>query len=69
LGNKSVESTYECDACNEIFGKGIENDLGNWSKPMRTLARIRGKSGVPTIKKTGDAPGWIWRNRFQDYLL
>lgn len=58
LGNKSLESAYECDACNEKFGQGIENDLGNWSKPMRTFARIRGKSGVPTLKKGGDAPGW-----------
>lgn len=57
LGNKSIESTYECDECNEGFGKGIENDLGNWSKPMRTFARIRGKNGVPTLKKGGDG-GW-----------
>ena len=58
LGNKSIESSYECDICNEEFGKGIENDLGNWSKPMRTLIRIRGKNGVPTLKKGGDQPGW-----------
>jgi hypothetical protein len=57
LGNRSIESAYECDHCNEMFGNGIENDLGNWSKPMRTFARIRGKSGVPTLKKGGDAPG------------
>ena len=58
LGNKSIESFYECDTCNNMFGRGIENDLGNWSKPMRTFARIRGKSGVPTLKKGGDTPGW-----------
>lgn len=58
LGNKSIESAYECDACNDKFERGIENDLGKWSKPMRTFARIRGKSGVPTLKKGGDAPGW-----------
>lgn len=58
LGNKSIVSTYECDNCNEHFGQGIENDLGNWSKSMRTLARIRGKSGVPTLKKGGDGLGW-----------
>lgn len=58
LGNKSIESAYECDTCNEEFGNGIENDLGNWSKPMRTLTRIRGKSGVPTLKKGGDGLGW-----------
>lgn len=58
LGNKSIESAYECDECNEGFGRGIENDLGNWSKPARTFARIRGKSGVPTLKKGGDKKGW-----------
>jgi hypothetical protein len=58
LGNKSMESACECDPCNEMFGQGIENDLGNWSKPMRTFARIRGKSGVPTLKKGSGAPGW-----------
>jgi HNH endonuclease len=58
LGNKSIESAYECDVCNDKFGRGIENDLGKWSEPMRTFARIRGKSGVPTLKKGGDAPGW-----------
>lgn len=58
LGNKGLTSFYECDACNELFGNGIENDLGNWSKPMRTMARIQGKRGVPTLKKGGDRPGW-----------
>ncbi len=58
LGNKTLFSAYECDACNQAFGRGIENDFGNWSKPMRTFARIRGKSGVPTLKKGGDGPGW-----------
>ncbi len=58
IGNKSIESAYECDTCNDKFGRGIENDLGSWSKPMRTFARIRGKNGVPTLKKGGDAPGW-----------
>ena len=58
LGNKSIFANHECDACNEFFGKGIENDFGNWSKPSRTFSRIRGKKGVPTIKKTGADRGW-----------
>lgn len=62
LGNKSIFSHYECDACNESFGGGIENDLGNWSKPMRTMMRIRGKSGVPSLKKDGPA-GWRIDNK------
>ena len=58
LGNKSIFVNHECDACNEFFGKGIENDFGNWSKPSRTFSRIRGKKGVPKIKKIGTDPGW-----------
>jgi hypothetical protein len=50
LGNKTLFTSYECDSCNQKFGRGIENDLGNWSKPMRTLGLISGKSGIPTPK-------------------
>jgi hypothetical protein len=50
LGNKTLFVSYECDGCNQSFGRGIENDLGNWSKPMRTLGLISGKSGIPTLK-------------------
>jgi len=57
LGNKSIESLYECDACNQAFGSGIENDLGNWTQPMRAFARIRGKRGVPTLARGGPS-GW-----------
>lgn len=57
LGNRGLTSTYECDACNELFGSGIENDLGEWSKPTRTFARLRGKNGIPTLKK-GSNGGW-----------
>ncbi|MEB2489285.1 HNH endonuclease [Burkholderia multivorans] len=57
MGNKSLFSEYECDRCNEIFGSTIEDDFGNWSKPMRTLMRISGKKGVPSLRK-GPNGGW-----------
>jgi HNH endonuclease len=50
VGNKSLFTYHECDSCNQAFGQGCENDFGNWSLPMRTMARICGKTGVPTIK-------------------
>jgi hypothetical protein len=53
-GNKSLYTHYECDACNILFGTGIENDFGNWTKPMRTISRIIGKNGVPTIERKND---------------
>jgi len=58
FGNTGLFSYYECDVCNHLFGEGIENHLGNWSKPMRTLSRIKGRNGVPTIKKPGRDNGW-----------
>lgn len=58
LGNKTLLTNYECDSCNHHFGTGIENDLANWTKPNRTLSRIRGKRGVPTIKELGPGKGW-----------
>jgi hypothetical protein len=58
IGNKSLLTYYECDSCNHAFGVGCENDFGNWSLPMRTMARIRGKAGIPTVKL---GPNGIWR--------
>ena len=58
FGNTGLFSYYECNECNHLFGEGIENHLGNWTKPMRTVSRIKGRSGVPTIKKPGPDKGW-----------
>jgi HNH endonuclease len=49
-GNKSLSTDYECDTCNHIFGDGIENDFGNWSKAQRALSGVRGKNGIPAMK-------------------
>jgi len=49
LGNRGLISYYECDPCNEMFGGGIENDLGNWTKPARTMLRIQGQNGIPKL--------------------
>ncbi len=58
IGNKGLLTFYECDECNRLFGHGCENDFGNWSLPMRTMARISGKDGIPSIKQ---GPGNAWR--------
>ena len=58
IGNKILFTYYECDTCNKAFGDGCENDFGNWSLPMRTMSRIRGSSGIPTIKQ---GPHGAWR--------
>jgi hypothetical protein len=66
LGNRGLTSAYECDACNNLFGKGIEDDLGKWTMPVRTMARIRGKKGVPTLRESSKGG---WRVEFKDGRL
>jgi HNH endonuclease len=58
IGNKTLLTYYECDSCNLGFGQGCENDFGNWSLPMRTMARICGNNGIPTVKL---GPEGAWR--------
>ena len=56
-GNKSLITNYECDTCNDKFGRGIDTEFGKWSKPLRTFYQVTGKDGVPALKREGPA-GW-----------
>ena len=49
IGNKWLISFDECDACNDLFSRKLEDDFGKFTGPMRTMGRIRGK-GIPTFK-------------------
>jgi hypothetical protein len=40
----------ECDECNSFFSENIEVHLDKFTRPFRTIAQIRGKSGVPSYK-------------------
>lgn len=42
LGNKFLISNYECDECNQKFGK-LENDLGIFLGPIKAIYGIKGK--------------------------
>ena len=53
LGNRTLFTNYECDICNDFFGRGIENDFGTWSNINRTLAGISGKRKVPGLEWAG----------------
>jgi len=58
-GNKSLTTEYECDTCNHIFGTGIENDFGAWTKAQRTLSGIKGKKNqVPALKEVSSDRQW-----------
>lgn len=49
-GNKSLIALDECDTCNEIFSRVIEDHFGKYLGAHRTLAQIHGKKGVPKYK-------------------
>lgn len=50
LGNRQLVVTDECDKCNEMFAKQIEDHLGKFTKPFRVISHWRGKDGVPSYK-------------------
>jgi hypothetical protein len=76
FGNKTLFTKYECDSCGNFFSETIENDFGNYFKPYRAFARIRGKNGVPKIKNEvrgwridADAGGLNMQHRAADTLM
>ncbi|KKX47717.1 HNH endonuclease [Sphingobacterium sp. IITKGP-BTPF85] len=54
MGNKYLQSDFECDDCNSLFSK-YETDFAAWLGIMRTLMGTKGKRGVPTFKSYNDS--------------
>lgn len=48
LGNRQLILTDECDACNSFFASKLEDHLGKFLKPFRTIGMVKGKSGYPS---------------------
>ena len=67
LGNKGVVTYYKCDDCSDLFGRTFENDLGKWSIAARAMYQIRGKNGVPTLKR--ESKGWRVELDKSDFLF
>jgi HNH endonuclease len=49
-GNKILIDNCECDHCNEHFANMLEDDFAKWTMPLRTIGRVKGKSGAPSHK-------------------
>jgi len=58
LGNKKYLSYEECDNCNKYFSEKLEDNLDKFTKPYRTIARIKGKNKIPTYKSK-DKKTWL----------
>lgn len=50
IGNKYLVSRYECDACNELFSKTIENEMANFMKLLHCLNGVKGEKKIPIYK-------------------
>ncbi|HED14979.1 MAG TPA: HNH endonuclease [Gammaproteobacteria bacterium] len=55
IGNKTLFDWMECDACNEHFSRIVEDDFSKWTHPIRTMGRVCGKRGIPTLKSSDRA--------------
>jgi len=50
LGNNFLLSHYECDVCNEVFSRALENEMANFMKPFHTILGIKGEKKIPIFK-------------------
>lgn len=50
IGNKVLKSSYECDSCNEIFGR-YESEFSNYMNLYHTMFQVEGKGGFPKFKR------------------
>ncbi|BEP62339.1 hypothetical protein GmRootV213_28930 [Variovorax sp. V213] len=50
VGNDWLFDHEECDNCNEHFANRVEDDFAKWTLPWRSMGRIKGKKGIPSLK-------------------
>lgn len=53
MGNRFLLSNYECDDCNELFSRTLENEMGNFMKILHTSYGVKGQKKIPTYKRNG----------------
>jgi hypothetical protein len=71
IGNKSIISHYECDTCNGVFARNVEDHLGKLLSATSTLTMIRAKGGINSYKTRAGKSRIDVKNgiiEFQNYL-
>ena len=76
IGNKALKTNYECDTCNDFFGKTIENDYANYFNLFHSIMQISGKNGeikcgfkVPCAKRTDECMRYCINILYKDNQL
>ncbi|MES2238809.1 MAG: HNH endonuclease [Bacteroidota bacterium] len=54
VNNHNLFSYFECDSCNSKFARTIETHMGDYMNPFHTISQVRGKKGVPSVRKGGE---------------
>ena len=54
LGNKTIRSMNECDACNDFLAREYESHLGMWSQFARSVSQVKGKDGAPSYPNSSN---------------
>lgn len=60
IGNRCLATYYECDKCNEKFGKTIENDYANYMKFYHSISGIHGKKKIPEFISNDNKSKSVW---------
>lgn len=62
IGNKSLISHFECDECNQNFGKMFEDDLGKYMLPYKIITKTFGKNNQLSFKDMPKEHGISYEN-------
>lgn len=75
IGNHVLASNYECDTCNQYFGRSIENEYANFFHLYHSIMQIVGKKGlskcsfkVPCKKRTDACAKYCIEISFDDNM-
>ncbi len=69
LGNKQLILLNECDSCNKYFSSALENHLDNFTKPFRTISKIKGKRQAPDYKSKDGLTKFVYRQKFPPAII
>ncbi|QLF20639.1 HNH endonuclease [Pseudomonas aeruginosa] len=47
LGNKQLVLRLECDDCNSLVSRSLEDHLDKYTKPFRTFGFVKGRNAIP----------------------
>ncbi len=61
-GNHFLVSYYECDKCNKLFARQLENEYANFFNFYHNATNISGKKGVPIYQSKGGKSKAIWKS-------